>query len=404
MGARPASGIMNYKKTSGLAAAILLSFALFGPSTLEAHTVGENYVWLNVGDSHLEGRFELGLDDLRGHLGLEIPEDPEAASEAIKSTASKVQSYLESRFTIIAEGVEVPYEFGRVELVDAPGPGPFAQYFYRTADLDVPDQLVIRDRILLEEDRFHRSLLCIEFNARSGEEFGDEFTALIFSGSNDEQTLDLTDIQGLLRVREFLWQGILHIWIGIDHVLFLVALLLPSVLTRAPASADGRKPAHWEPVPDFRTALWNIIKIVTTFTIAHSITLTLAALDIVRLPSQFVESTIALSIILVALNNLFPRFRDGTLGIIFFFGLFHGLGFASVMGDLPFRMMNLLKVIVTFNVGVEVGQVVIVAAIFPLLFLLRKLPFYQPVVLRVGSIAICLLACFWFLQRALGFG
>ena len=94
----------------------------------------------------------------------------------------------------------------------------------------------------------------------------------------------------------------------------------------------------------------------------------------------------------------------GWSAIIFVFGLFHGLGFASVMGDLPFRMMNLVKVILTFNVGVEIGQIAIVAALMPLLFLLRKHPAYELGVLRIGSIAICLVAGFWFVERALGLG
>ncbi len=143
------------------------------------------------------------------------------------------------------------------------------------------------------------------------------------------------------------------------------------------------------------------MKIVTLFTVAHSITLSLAALDFVRLPGRLVESAIALSIVLIALNNLFPRLRKGWL-VIFFFGLFHGLGFASVMGDLPFRMANLVKVVLAFNIGVELGQIAIVLAAFPIIFLLRRSPIYRPAVLVGGSIAICIVASYWFVTRALG--
>ncbi|MEM8964700.1 MAG: HupE/UreJ family protein, partial [Acidobacteriota bacterium] len=155
-------------------------------------------------------------------------------------------------------------------------------------------------------------------------------------------------------------------------------------------------------VESFKSALWTIVKIVTVFTVAHSITLSLAALDVISLPSQVVESIIAFSIVLVALNNLFPRFREGHWLIIFFFGLFHGMGFASVMGDLPFRMMSLVKVILGFNIGVELGQVAIVLVAFPILYLLRRTVFYRPVVLGGGSVVIGLLALWWFIERAFG--
>jgi hypothetical protein len=190
------------------------------------------------------------------------------------------------------------------------------------------------------------------------------------------------------------WQGVLHIWSGIDHVLFLLALLLPTVLIL--------KESAWRPVGRFRSALWNVLKIVTVFTAAHSVTLLLAALGFLNVPSRFVESVIALSIILVALNNITGTIREGSLFVVLTLGLFHGLGFAAVMAHLPFRMESLVKSVVGFNIGVELGQMVIVAALFPLLFLLRKLPLYIPVVLKGGSVVLILISSAWFFQRALG--
>jgi len=126
-------------------------------------------------------------------------------------------------------------------------------------------------------------------------------------------------------------------------------------------------------------------------------------LGLLSVPSRFVESMIALSIILVAMNNITGRVRHGTLWVILVLGLFHGLGFASVMGHLPFRMVDLLKSVVAFNVGVELGQVVIVMALFPLLFFLRSRPVYVPLVLRGVSAALIVIAGIWFIQRAFGF-
>ena len=89
--------------------------------------------------------------------------------------------------------------------------------------------------------------------------------------------------------------------------------------------------------------------------------------------------------------------------MIFFFGVFHGLGFASVMGDLPFRMTNLVQVVLAFNIGVELGQLAIVQAVFPVIYLLRESRIYRPAVLVGGSIAICVVATYWLVTRALGF-
>jgi hypothetical protein len=360
------------------------------------HATGENYVWLNAQATHLEGRFAIRLDDLRNKLHVDLATDYDLASQQVNETSATVQQYIQRHFAIIANGQKLPITFTKTELFKADKLGHFAQYHYRTPDGEIPDQLTIRNDLLFEDDPFHRSLLLIEYDDRTGQKYGGEFTAMVFSPSNHEQKLDFTDIRGLLPIRDFVWQGALHIWIGIDHILFLVALLLPAVLVR--------RDSTWEPVGDFRSALWHILKVVTVFTLAHSITLSLAALEIVQLPSRLVESTIALSIILVALNNIFPLFRKGILLIVFLFGLFHGLGFATVMGQLPFRMTDLVSVLVAFNVGVEIGQIVVVAGIFLVILWLCKRKFYPTAVPVYGSAVLCVVAGYWFIQRALGLG
>ncbi|MEM1206774.1 MAG: HupE/UreJ family protein [Acidobacteriota bacterium] len=379
---------------------LLLSLLALLPTAAFGHATGESYVWVNVEETHLSGRFEIKIEDLESRLGLQIPEEPEARSGAVQASATQVQTYLEQNFEIRAEGAEIPYRFERTELADIEHLGEFARYYFRT-DRPVPEQVDIRNSVMLDGDRFHRTLLCIEYDRRLGKEYGEEFTAMVFAPHTSEQTLDFTNIEGLLRVRDFVWQGVLHIWIGIDHVLFLIALLLTAVLHRR-VGDDGR--AEWVPVDDFKSAFWKIVGIVTAFTVAHSITLALAALDILSLPSRLVESIIALSIVLVAINNLKPKFHDKSWLLIFFFGLFHGMGFASVMGELPFRMMHLTQVILAFNIGVELGQLAIVAAVFPIIFLLRRSPIYRPAILTAGSILVALVALWWFIERAFGLG
>jgi len=175
----------------------------------------------------------------------------------------------------------------------------------------------------------------------------------------------------------------------------VLVLALPIVLIN---QGDG-----WKPAPRLGPCLWSLLRIVTVFTIAHSITLLLASLDVITLPSRVVESIIALSIIFVALNNLYARSQNTSLAVIFFLGLFHGLGFASVMAELPFRVAMLgefILVILGFNVGIEFGQLAIILVVFPALFLVRAHSLYSPVVLKGGSSVLLAIAAYWFIERA----
>jgi hypothetical protein len=376
----------------------LLTLAMMGgilwaPGVLQAHALGEDYIFINFRESSIDGHFEIHFEDLEEKLGLEVAPGPEAAQQ-IAATAPSVHEYLRVNFSIAPEGGE-PYrlEFTGTDVLELPQ-GTYGQYKFRAETGPIPDRLDFRHDGFYEDDRFHRGLLLVEYNAKSGDEYGPEYTAMVFGPTNSEQTLDLTAVPGLVTPLGMIKQGVLHIWIGIDHILFLIALILPTVLYR---DEDG-----WKPVRNFRTALWNLLKIVTVFTFAHSITLLLAALGLLSVPSRVVESMIALSIILVALNNITGKVREGALWIILFLGLFHGLGFASVMGHLAFRVGDLLKSVVAFNVGVELGQVAIVVALFPLLWMLRNRPAYVPLVLAGGSAVLILIAGFWFMQRAFG--
>jgi len=189
----------------------------------------------------------------------------------------------------------------------------------------------------------------------------------------------------------FTIEGVWHIWIGIDHILFLIALLLPSVLRLE----NGK----WIPVLNFKAAFCNVLKVVTAFTIAHSVTLTLATLDIVTLPSKWVEAVIALSVVLAALNNIYPMVSDRVWAVALGFGFIHGFGFANVLADLELPTETLAIALFSFNIGVEIGQLAIVVAFFPIIFLLRKQAFYQPIKLRLGSALIGIIASLWIVDR-----
>lgn len=185
----------------------------------------------------------------------------------------------------------------------------------------------------------------------------------------------------------FIVEGIHHIFIGPDHILFILALIL------------------------LGGSLWSQVKIATSFTVAHSITLTLATLDIVQLNSQFVESVIALSIVIVALHDLWQlqwghgEARVGWRSMFAFgFGLIHGFGFASVLAELELPREALAWSLASFNIGVEIGQIMIIAVTAPILYALRR---FAPAEVARWSLSgvtlvICAIGGLWFVERVVG--
>jgi hypothetical protein len=145
--------------------------------------------------------------------------------------------------------------------------------------------------------------------------------------------------------------------------------------------------------------LFSILKVVTAFTLAHSITLSLAALDVVRLPGRLTESVIAASIVVAALNNIFPVVTESRARIAFAFGLLHGFGFASVLADMGLPNGARLISLLAFNLGIEARQLAVVLAVMPVVYCLRTGELYRRTVMPWGSAAIALLAV-WLMQRA----
>lgn len=420
-------------KTSASKILILLltsAILMLSSSVSLAHSTDETYIWLNPDEDHYSGEVQIRLPDLQKYLKLEAPKDLAAAKIAVQNQGEALEEYVRAHFEIkTLDGAAVEYEITGFDVMDSPYFNHFAKILYKTRTFDeLPEKVIVKSDMLFEFDKYSRSILCMNYSSFKDEGktkpdgkgitedgFEEGFYHTIFTPWTDQQEVDLVNVSQVLKGwRYYLWEGIRHIWIGTDHILFLVTLLLASVLIRrsepTAESEDGveltntteqANSKRWIPVSGFPGAFWNILKIVTVFTVAHSITLALASLDVISMESWVVESIIAFSIILVALNNIFPVFHDRTWIALFAFGLFHGMGFASVMKDLPFRMGDLKTLLLSFNVGVELGQLAIVIAVFPLIFFLRRWTHYQTVVLIGGSVLICVWASIWFYERAI---
>jgi len=371
-----------------------LVFMLLCNGSLWAHAKQENYVWLNVEEDAIVGRVELNANDVRDKLNIDIDTLAATRLEGLQASRETIEKFIQQNLTLSDDEGVIPYTFGTPTLF-AEG-GSYLQFPYKTSRLPSGPTITIKNSIFLvppysEQDRFHRSMIVAEYNKVSDQSFNESNVALVFSPKRLTQTLNLEEPGSILTWQDFVWQGIVHIGIGLDHILFIVVLLLSAVVI----NQGGR----WVPVDGMKAALINTVKIVTIFTIAHSITLTLAALDLVNVPSAIVETIIALSIIAMAVKNLVPALSRHSWLLIFIFGLFHGLGFASVMGDLQFRVGFLERILIMFNIGVEIGQLILVLVLLPILFWVRKKVFYQPVILTGVSVLTILISVGWVLER-----
>lgn len=282
-----------------------------------AHKASDSYLTLKVSPDRIEGRWDIALRDLDYALGLDLNGDGKVTWGELRGKRDAVTAYAFSRLVIDNGGSPCPIRPNGYR-VDNHTDGTYSVLQFSANCGKKLQSLGIDYSLLFDLDPQHRGLLHIDY--------GNTASTAVLSPANRKQVFELSRISPGAAFRQYLVEGIRHIWAGYDHILFLLSLLLPAVLLR-----ENRQ---WRARAPFRPVLIDVVKIVTAFTVAHSITLSLAALDVIALPSRWVESAIAASVIFAALNNVYPVI-DKTLWLVaFLFGLVHGLGFANVLKDL----------------------------------------------------------------------
>jgi len=359
---------------------VTLLLAFFAAAAF-AHKASDSYLTLERNGAEIRGQWDIALRDLDAAITLDANGDGEITWGEVRAKGAAIRGYALSRLGLASSGAACPLHAGDV-LIDEHSDGAYAVLRLGAQCPEADGLIAVDYRLLFDVDPTHRGLLQYIDRERND--------SVIFATGARAQTLGAgTAWQQLLAyVREGMW----HIWLGFDHILFLLSLLLPAVLSRR----DGA----WRPAESFRAAFWDVARVVTAFTLAHSITLSLAALEVVALPSRWVESAIALSVVLAAINNVFPLVSHGRWLAAFAFGLIHGFGFAGALRDLGLPSGSLALSLFGFNVGVELGQLAIVAVFLPLAFRLRGTWTYRSVVLAGGSAAIAAIAGVWLVERA----
>jgi len=348
-----------------------------------AHKPSDSYLTLRIDEATVHGQWDIALRDLDFALGLDGDGNAEITWGEVKTKQREIAAYAIARLQLGAAGQGCPITVND-HLVDDHTDGAYAVMRFTALCATPVQKLTAKYSLFHDIDPQHKGLLRLDYRGAS--------STAIFSPEKSQQEFTLAEPNKLRQFIDYVREGVWHIWIGFDHILFLLALLLPAVVVREARS--------WQAVSAFQPALWSVVKIVTAFTLAHSITLTLATLGLISLPSRWVESTIAASVVIAALNNIYPLFRERRWMMAFLFGLIHGFGFATVLADLGLPQDALILALVGFNLGVETGQLAIVAAFLPCAYLLRRTTLYRRVILYGGSILIAVLASVWFAERA----
>lgn len=367
---------MTMNRRVGWLLTVLWLFAL--PVT--AHTLSVSHLDIVIpahgGDDRIE--LDLALKDLALTLPLDANRDETVTWGELQGIQAPLQQ-------LVLENIGLSTSSGACTLApDGLATRHYDDGAYATivlkASCPSDGALQVRYALFFDRDPQHRALISVRR--------GDDVVTGIARA--DAQLVAIPRTGGNPFV-DFLREGIHHILIGYDHLAFLISLLLPAALVRV-----NRR---WEPSPSLRGSLGHILGIVTAFTVAHSITLSLAALGWVTPASRWVEAGIAASVLLAALNNVWPVVTRRVWTLSFGFGLVHGFGFAGALSELGLPKGARLASLFGFNLGVEIGQLAVVALVLPVLYVVRHRVWYPRRMMPIASLVIAALASWWLFKR-----
>jgi hypothetical protein len=357
----------------GLASLLLVLLSLFSVSAL-AHQSSVVFLQIVPHQHSLTVTLRIANSDLYEALGL--PSDrPISRAEAVQQR-ERLAQYVLGKLAVTNLGWACPGQLTQSEQAERQD----GFFVVETLEFECPraiEDAALTYHLFFDLDPRHQGLAQVVRDGTTSEH--------IFREGN--RTLSLKTPLGVADYAlDYLRLGVEHIFTGYDHLAFLIGLLLL-------AGSLWRQQSR-------RRALGYILRVVTAFTVAHSVTLLLSALGLVSLPSRLVESAIALSIGYIAVENIVGvavRFRSQ---LAFGFGLIHGLGFASVLRELGLPAKGLVTSLLCFNLGVELGQLTVVLVVLPLLVALSLWRRYQRVVVQGGSLLLLMLSLLWFVARA----
>lgn len=337
-----------------------------------AHTSGSSFLVLRAESaSTVHAEWDFDVRDLNQSLQLDADRDGAVTWAEILAARAEIQSLLLARTHLRSASGACTLATTEVPAIAEHGDGPYLR-FIATFSCP-PGPLTLDHSGWFAFDAGHRALL--EYEARDG----GRTQAILASGAKEWQASE-SRVAHLVR---FLAEGMRHLATGYDHLAFLGVLLL--ALARRRRSRESSSLSHM---------LKRAFAVITAFTLAHSLTLALAATGHVRLPSQPVEVAIALSVMVAALLNISRGAAEHGWKLAFAFGLVHGLGFAGALAELASGRIDLLA-LAAFNVGIETAQVAIALAAVPLIWWLFRGLRSERVGVPLASVSVACMAAVW---------
>jgi hypothetical protein len=356
-----------------------LALLLLLPSAALAHEPSRSLLTLDFDGASFGGRWDLALRDLEDAVGLDADGDLSVTWGEVREREAEIVAYALPRLAVTADGAACELAASQAG-VDSRGDTVFAVLEVAGRCAAPVRAMRIDYGLMFDVDDAHRAIVTV--NGPAGG------VAAVLSADERSFEVDLARATAAATLASFIAEGVVHIWQGYDHLAFVTLLLLPIVLG-TPRSSGAR---------DWRAAALEVLRVVTAFTAAHSITLALAALQVVAPPAAPVEIAIAASVLAAAVLNLLPRAPRLGAKLAFAFGLVHGFGFAGALGDIADspRALGLAG----FNLGVELGQLAVVAVLVPLLFAARRAA-PRPAAINVAASLLCaVVAVNWIAERA----
>jgi hypothetical protein len=355
----------------------------------QAHSSSNSYLTLSAPEQKLTLRADINLRDIDLIFDLDQNRDGQVTWGETQARAAELETWLGQGLALTESGQACT--LGQADLqASQHADGIYLSAQWQASCPGLTDvakaRLALRYSLIFAQDNLHRGLLKVDFP--------DFQSSAILSPERPEAPVAKADSSALRVFGRYVIEGIWHIWIGVDHILFLLSLLV-----LAPLLPSRQRVTQWRGVGQARPAVLDVLAVVTAFTLAHSITLGLSVMKWLEPSADLIEPAIALSVVLAALNNLFGWGALRRWRLAFVFGLVHGFGFANVLLDLGLPASALAAALGGFNVGVELGQLAIVLVFFPLAWLLRNTAFYRWVVVTGGSLTIAVLGTVWTLER-----
>lgn len=357
----------------------ILLIGLF-PGMAQSHQTSTSYLSLNTGqEGEIVASYQVKIEDLSWLIDFDENNDLAVSWGEVKQRKPALTMWLQQHLILTNEAQSC----GPINLIQLLTDAHFNEpYLVMDFSLNCQQtkELVLTYTGLYDLNNKHKLIVDYQDNdQRSNRIMHQQQQQISFSSQQPNHWLTLV---------EYIYQGVVHILIGLDHVLFVLCLLLAAVLRK---NQDGS-------IISIKATIWHVLALVTTFTLAHSVTLILTATHWLSFSSRWVEIIIATTVALTALHNLSPFIKKLVL-VTFVFGLFHGMGFAGVLGELGLPSNAKLLPVLGFNVGVELGQIMIIAILLPVLLVIQRKSRLYETLFKTCSLLILLLACYWVAVR-----